>query len=326
MCIRDSFASRIATGMHYALDVYVPPDRVRSQPHPDDVLSAGARMAVGMSASRGVCAWERRASVSPHVLASDTGLLTTADHCTAASLRLAVRCHRADQGAAAQRSADMQGGGQDPLPAGRSPDYMGAAIRSALPADDAWSQRIAGARRTVERVWGLDHPDRPLPEDDWALSSSDITAAVRRQRRSELARAAGCVLPCATSSRGRCLHLRCAPPARLSPVVSVLAPAPAGAARDLPLYLHCPSEVVFPILALRSGHLPADRALSARIARQPADHICAYCEEPVAPDAAAPLPPGELHWRHVQHLLLHCPCPPHPCLSLIHISEPTRPY
>ena len=75
-------------------------------------------------------------------------------------------------------------------------------------------------------------------------------------------------------------------------------PAPAGAARNLPPYLHRPSAVVFPLLALRSGHLPADRALSAGIACQPTDHNCAYCEEPAAPDAAAALP-GKQHWRRM---------------------------
>ena len=161
----------------------------------------------------------------------------------------------------------------DPLPAGRSPDYMSAAIRSALPADDAWLQRTACVPGRQWRMRGRSTTPTGLCPGTGTLSALDITAAVWRHPRSELARAAGFLSPCTTSSRDRCLHRRSVPPARLSPVKDVLAPA--GAARELPPYLHCPSAVVFPLLALRSGHLPADRALSARIARQPAEHGCA---------------------------------------------------
>ena len=58
---------------------------------------------------------------------------------------------------------------------------MGAAIRSALPAADAWLQRTAWAGQTVEHAWGLDYPDRPLPGDGWSPSASDITATARRR-------------------------------------------------------------------------------------------------------------------------------------------------
>ena len=67
------------------------------------------------------------------------------------------------------------------------------------------------------------------------------------------------------------------PPEHLNPVAAVLQPRAA-----LPPYLDAPKAMVYPILCLRSAHLPCDSGPAFR--SQYASSYCRLCDEQVLPD------------------------------------------
>ena len=221
-----SFASRGTTGMHYVLGVCVPPGPGGCS----CTWTTYSRRGRHGHGCRSVC-WQGpvllgapRQRVPPR-----TGFIHRPSHhrrslhCRLPPPRSAVPPRRPRCRCAALRR--YAGGWPGPPPGGLLPWVRPFALPylpmipgcSAPPAPGRlWSMRGGSTSRT-----GLCLV---------SLSASDITATARRHPRSELARAAGCVLPCATSSRGCCLHPRCVPPARLSPVKDV----PSGPGRGRP--------------------------------------------------------------------------------------------
>ena len=154
--------THVRPSMKYALEIWgsplIPSDAASLQPL-DVVLTAACRLACGVRASPAMHAWERRAGVKPDVLLADMGELPMQDVALIATLSYAERVRMADTGAAAlTQHDDGSPAFETALPAHKSPDFMHAALRRALPPDDAWVCRVAAARAAVRTELGTIAP------------------------------------------------------------------------------------------------------------------------------------------------------------------------
>ena len=283
--------------MEYGIELWgtplVPSDKTSLQGI-DLVLEAACRLACGIRATPTEHAWQRRACVKPHVLLSDMDVLPAVDVACVANLRYAERARVADVRAAGLLAHDAASPAfQSHLPASRSPDFMNAAIRAAMPVDDAWMRQAAHTRALVRAHMG-DH----APPLHVKLSNAAIRAAVAALRRTAWH---GCCPSnpehSTVSSRGRRLRVIYPRAPLLCPLTLVLQPA------AHPSYMRAPDSAALCVLMLRSAHLPGDHCLEARESYD--GDICGDCGEEVLTVQDA-VPPDERRWLHVQHALLAC--------------------
>ena len=282
----------------------------------DAVLLAAAKMAAGVRASTLSPSWVKNRSISNDVLLTDLDLLGSADQGRVAHARQLARDRASDAAAASLR-------GHDPLsvlffaglPAGLSPDYMGAAVRASMPTRDAWLRRATAAydlasNHQAPALGGL--PVRPRASDRrsgaighaGALGNGDLRAGItlwaHKQRGVGVAGAGATAGPL----RGR-LRKRARPRlAARNPLARGLCLPGTGVAP----YTRSPSDVVYPLMALRSSHLPGDYAVTYGTLRRP--HACFLCQCDVYDEHRDLLgdDPREHRWLHIEHLLLSCPC------------------
>ena len=289
--------THVRPSMEYALEIWSTPlvssDAASLQPL-DVVLTAACRLACGVRASPAMHAWERRAGVKPDVLLADMGELPMQDVALIATLRYAERVRVADTGAAAlTQHDDGSPAFETALPAHKSPDFMHAALRRALPPDDAWVCRVAAARAAVRAELGT-----TAPAPGRRLNNDAIRGAIAARRRAQWVRSAPAATAAVVTARGRASRPVHAAPPLLCPLRSVLASA---AVR--PRYLHAPESAVLCILMLRSAHLPGDFCPEARALYN--SDMCMQCggEVLTVRDSSNM---DERRWRHVQHVLLEC--------------------
>ena len=303
-------STRIEPTMTYAMEVWSPPvcGRQRTRPHApiDEVLHKARRLAVGIHASTHEHAWERAASVKPAVLDSDCQALSADDLCTMAHVRYHETARLADDKAADARHGDsLHAAFERALPVAHAADYMGAAARSELGEEDAWRERamrgreltlahLSDTERARHTSTAAAHKLPRLPNHD---IRSALLAQTARKRADDTCAAPTCP---ATTRSGRRTTNPNPPPEHLNPVAAVLQPRAA-----LPPYLDAPKAAVYPILCLRSAHLPCDSG--PVFCSQYASSYCRHCDEQVLPDEdRARMTADETRWRHVQHLLTRC--------------------
>ena len=292
----------------------------------DAVLVAAAKVVADVRPLTSCPGWVRNRSVSNEVLLTDLDMLASADHCRVAHARQLARDRVGDAATSALRAHDpLSAEFTASLPAGVSPDYMGAAVRASMHKRDAWLRRAAAAYdlavahmpvrvTSVRDVSALVEAAAGTAADGGGpatLRNSDaragITAWARQQRCVGAPVSAVALGPLA----GRLRKRPRPPPVLRNPLARGLCLPDSGVAP----YTRSPSCVVYPILSLRSSHLPGDYAVRYGDARSP--HACLLCECEVY-EAHAGLcvaDPREHRWRHIEHLLLSCPCvhPPEVC-------------
>ena len=304
-------STRIEPTMTYALEVWTPPTgrsaRSGAVEDPMDTVLRGARrLAVGIHASKHEKAWERSASIKPAILDADCQALSADDMCTMAHVRYYEAARKADEKAARSRNGDpLHPSFTGALPVSGAADYMGAAARSTLQDNDTWRTRAARGRAlTLSSLKECDrarYTVRPDPDAAPRIPNHNIRSALladAARRRAAQARATPAGATCTRS--GRQIVDPNPPPEHLNPVAAMLVP---GAAP--PPYIAAPKAAVYPIMCLRSGHLPCDSGPAFR--SQYESSYCRHCDDQVLPDEErARLTDDEMRWRHVQHLLTRC--------------------
>ena len=219
-------STRIEPTMTYALEVWEPTinrrPRAGTRLDPvDEVLHNARRLTVGIHASKHERAWERAASIKPAVLDSDCRALAAQVLCTMAQTCYCEVARQADCKAAAARQGDpLHATFEEELPVTAAVDYMGAATRSGLDADDAWQ-----ACATRGRDLALTH----LPDKARARYTSDGTGSAAPRLPNHCIRAAlladaarprqaqSCALPthAAATRSGRQVRIPRPPPGHL---------------------------------------------------------------------------------------------------------------
>ena len=303
--------ARVQPTMTYGMELWAPPPLPRrgggDHPDPlDDTLRCARRLALGIHAGKHERAWVRAASVKRDVLESDCRVLPASSMSTLAHARFAERARASDSKAANARGADpLSEVFAARVPTAHAQDFMGAAVRSGLSDDDEWVVRANTGRalalaaldadsRSRYAAAGTDSAAPSLPNA--ALSVGvHVAAAEARLRRST----AQPHQPDATRS-GRTICRTRPTPVHLNPVNVMLVPR-----ERAPAYFEAPKAVVYPILCLRSSHLPCDvqSAFKEHYVRK----RCRHCGDVVltVPDCDL-MTADELRWRHVQHLLTRC--------------------
>ena len=230
-------------------------DRRASLQGIDLVLEAACRLACGIRATPTEHAWQRRACVKPHVLLSDMDVSPAIDVACIANLRFAERARVADVRAAGLLAHDAASPAfESHLPASRSPDFMNAAIRAAMPVNDAWMRQAAHTRALVRAHMG----DR-APPLHVRLSNTAIRVAVAAVLRAAWRESCpSSPESSAVSSRGRRLRV-------VQPRAPLLCPLSLElSSAKHPSYLRAPDSAALCVLMLRSAHLPGDHCHEAR--------------------------------------------------------------
>ena len=176
-----------------------------------------------------------------------------------------------------------------------SPDLTGALLRESMSPSDQWKKCANSLGPALTTAAGMDAG----AAGDESNSKLLLQQRAGDKAANERARRVGTVggRP-NTSGRGRKLQCRTTPPETLHPVSSIVGPH-----AQAPEYTRAPSVDVWPIMSLRSAHLPGDYSAQAR-ERYGMDE-CPQCGE-VCVQPNEDLPACERRWRHIQHALAMC--------------------
>ena len=248
---RDIIRTRIVPVATYSMEMWQPrTGRLGAAARIDSALHKARRLAVGVHATAGERSWECGACVSAAVLQADFQALDVQGYCDAAHLRYAEAARVADRAAARQRTHDPRASEfERELPAGPAPDFMGAAIRSGLPAADSWRQRVQRVRNVVLGEARAD----PGTSDDFICNADVSAGLLRAAAGARLASSAAAPSHRARSRAGRPLRPLAHTSPHFNPVQTVLAPDAPPPGYD------CATPAAARIVAaLRSTHVPGD--------------------------------------------------------------------
>ena len=294
----------------------------------DDVLLHAARLALGVQGSAGVPAFVRVRASSPDVVRADMGILPATEMAALAHARHRARTIRAD----AVVRGDADTAGLDPAArenrlAADAPDFMGAAVRSVA---SAWSERADRALHDalqwssclVASGSGAAGAE-PLQLDCEAAARegvSNLQLRLGTVARTLRGRGVGVMAPdtapaAVEHAPGGCAgrpKRRCCPRVRLGVVRATLRnPVARGLFLNdslRPLYTKLPSVLAQVFLSLRSSHLIGD--FETGYGDPTCPESCALCGVPVysVGEDFGSANAVEHRWRHIEHLLLSCPC------------------
>ena len=242
--------SRVLPVLQYGMEVWAPEygggrDTMLA-PLDAAVMTAG-RLACGLRGTPTQRGWERRRGVCPQVLQADMRLLQASLSIDLAHARYDSRALANERRVVGMVEARAGVEAVPPLPVAQAPDCLGAQIRAALPHADAWRTRVRRLQpsdQLEQRTAGT-----TSPAGGYAAAAQALAAGRRRREA-----AAAPLLPEATRSGRGCKRVR-EPDPHYNPVPAALAED-----ADRACYLHAPDNAVWPIMALRSAHLPGDHA------------------------------------------------------------------
>ena len=291
--------TRIVPIMSFAMEVWSPKRQCQAPallaPF-KAVYDKACRLACGLHRTRASKAWTKRRSVAPEVMEADLDIVPLHIYM---SLAHALFMERME---ALNRLSSVQAAAHADLPDVYIPrrtfacDHMGSLLRSALPASDSWKTQCNYIPTEAGRC---DRHGVQAEHQNYKTRLKEQARQVAAHARALQAAPLHCGRP-THSLRGRPLTYNTPLPEQLNPVGLVVGATDTSGGHP---FLRSPSKFVWPVLALRSAHLPGD--YSAMAQHRYRHQMCVDCgSQCVRP--SEDLHALERNWRHIQHTMFMC--------------------
>ena len=258
------------------------------------VYDKACRLACGVHRTRDSKGWQKRRGVSMEVLRADLDVIPMHVHMSLAHSLFMKRMEALDNVTDTQEATPLES--QPHLQRTFARDHMGTLLRSNLPDSDPW--KVQCKHIPDEAAKCARHGD-PEEHPNFKERLKQQARQVAAHSRTVEAAPLHCSQP-AFSSKGRPLTHRTPHPTQYNPVGPVVSVADKSGAHP---YLRSPRRFVWPIMALRSAHLPGDYSKQAQGRYSQAE--CPECASACVQESET-LQPLENNWRHIQHTMFMC--------------------